>query len=77
MGAYKTAIRVYISVMAKKRRHSLTAGKAMIASIHKEMQKPRLTTSVRSKGRDRGAPITKQPGAGSAKTKVSRARRAE
>ncbi len=50
---------------------------AMIASIHKEMQKPRLTASVRSEGRDRGAgaTLTKHPGADLEKTKVSKAGR--
>jgi hypothetical protein len=59
--------------MAKKRKHSMAAENAMIASIHKEMQKPRLTASVRGEGRDRGAPVTKQPGADSEKAKVSKA----
>jgi hypothetical protein len=75
LGAYSAAIGVYISKMAKKRKHSLAAGKAMIASIHKEMQKPRLTASVRGGGRDRDAPVTKQPGADSGKAKVSKAAR--
>jgi len=47
----------------------------MIASVHKEMQKPRLTMSVRSEGRDRDAPVTKQPGVDSEKAKVSNAGR--
>jgi hypothetical protein len=57
--------------MAKKTKHSMAAGKAMIASIHKEMQKPRLTMSVRSDGRDQGAPVTKQPGTAPEKAQVS------
>jgi hypothetical protein len=57
--------------MVKKRKHSMAAGKAMIASIHKEMQKPRLTMSVRSQGIDRGVPVTKQPGTDPAKAQVS------
>jgi hypothetical protein len=75
LGAYRAAIGVYISRMVKKRKHSLAAGKAMIASVHKEMQKPRLTMSVRSEGRDRDAPVTKQPGVDSEKAKVSNAGR--
>jgi hypothetical protein len=47
----------------------------MIASVHKEMQKPRLTMSVRSAGKDRGAPVTKQPAADPRKTRVSKAGR--
>jgi mannitol-1-phosphate/altronate dehydrogenase len=52
--------------MAKKK-HSITAGRATVASIHKEMQKPRLTASVRSQGRDQIAPLAKQPGTDSQK----------
>ena len=55
-------IGVYISRMIKKRKHSMTAGRATVASIHKEMQKPRLTASVRSAQRGKSAPVAKQPG---------------
>jgi hypothetical protein len=63
--------------MAKKIKHLLAAGKATIASVHKEMQKPRLTASVRSAGRGRGAPVTKQPGADPQNAQVSKAGRKE
>jgi len=55
----------------------LAAGRAMIASVHKEMQKPRLTTSVRNEGRARSVPATKQPGADYEKAQVSEAGRKE
>jgi len=50
----------------------MAAGRAIVASIHKEMQKPRLTASVRSKGRNHAAPVAKQPGTDSGKAKVSK-----
>jgi hypothetical protein len=53
----------------------MAAGRAIIASINKEMQKPRLTTSVRSEGRDQAAPVAKQPGTDSGKARVSKSAR--
>jgi hypothetical protein len=50
----------------------MAAGRAIVASIHKEMQMPRLTASVRSKGRNQAAPVAKQPGADSGKAKISK-----
>jgi hypothetical protein len=47
--------------MVNKKKRSLTAGRALIASIDKEMQKPRLTASVRSEDRDQALPVAKQP----------------
>jgi len=41
--------------MVTKRKHSTAAERATLASIDKEMQKPRLTTSVRGDGRDEAA----------------------
>src|ERR1700722_10350191 len=64
-------IGVYISRMVKKSKPSMTAGRATVASIHKEMQKPRLTASVRSAERDQAAPVAKQPRTGSGKAQVS------
>jgi len=48
----------------------MAAGRAIVASIHKEMQKPRLTASVRRKVRNQAAPVAKQPGTDSGKAKV-------
>ena len=55
-----------------KRKAPKEAGRATVASIHKEMQKPRLTASVRSAGRDHAAPVEKRPGPGSAKAPVAK-----
>jgi hypothetical protein len=45
----------------KKRNNPRKSAKTTIASIKREMQKPRLTESVRSDGRDQGAPVAEQP----------------
>jgi hypothetical protein len=63
--------------MVKKKKHSTTVGRTTVASINEEMQKPRLTTSVRSAERDQGAPVETQPGTDSGKAKVSEPGRKE
>jgi hypothetical protein len=47
--------------MMKKRNNSIKRARTSIASVNKEMQKPRLTESVRNDGRDQVAPVAEQP----------------
>jgi hypothetical protein len=61
--------------MVTKRKHPTAAERATLASIHKEMQKPRLTMSVRGEQRDQAAPVAKQPGTDSGKARVSKSGR--
>jgi hypothetical protein len=70
-------IGVYISRMVKKRKDSTAAERATVASIRKEMQKPRLTASVRNEGTDEAAPVAKEPGTYSGKAQVSKSGRKE
>ena len=51
----------YGGMMKKKRNNSRESARTTIASIKIEMQKPRLTESVRNHGRDRVAPAAEQP----------------
>jgi hypothetical protein len=45
----------------KKRNNPRESASTTIASIKREMQKPRLTESVRNDGRDQVAPVAEQP----------------
>ena len=63
--------------MVKKRKHSMTVGRATVASIGKEMQKPRLTASVRTAERDLAAKVAKQPRTVPGKAQVSKSGRNE
>jgi hypothetical protein len=65
-------IRVYISIMVTKRQHSTAAERANLASIYKEMQKPRPTTSARGEGRDQAA---QRPATDSGKARVPKSER--
>jgi len=47
--------------MKKQKRESKGPARTTIASIKREMQKPRLTESVRNDGRDQVAPVAEQP----------------
>jgi hypothetical protein len=47
--------------MKKKRNNPRESARTTIASIKREMQKPRLTESVRNDGRDPVAPVAEQP----------------
>jgi hypothetical protein len=47
--------------MKKKRNIPKESAKTTIASIKREMQKPRLTESVRNDGGDQVAPVAEQP----------------
>jgi hypothetical protein len=49
--------------MMKNSKDSIVPARTTIASVHKEMQKPRLTESVRNHGRGQVAPAMKQPSA--------------
>jgi hypothetical protein len=49
--------------MMKNSKESIVPARTTIASVHKEMQKPRLTESVRNHGRGQAAPAMKQPSA--------------
>ena len=51
----------YGGMMKKKRNNSRESARTTIASIKIEMQKPRLTESVRNDGRDQVAPAAEQP----------------
>jgi hypothetical protein len=45
----------------KKKKNPRESARTTIASIKTEMQKPRLTESVRNDGRDQVAPVAEQP----------------
>jgi hypothetical protein len=47
--------------MMKKKNNSRESARTTIASIKREMQKPRLTESVRNDGGDQGVPVAEQP----------------
>ena len=53
--------------MMKKRKNPIRIPRTTIASVNKEMQKPRLTESVRNEGRDHAVPVAKELLAHSAK----------
>jgi hypothetical protein len=53
--------------MMKKTKNPIKRARTTIASVNKEMQKPRLTESVRNGGRDHAATTAEQPSAHSAK----------
>jgi hypothetical protein len=55
----------------------MTVGRATVASIHKEMQKPRLTASVNTAERGLAAPVAKQPSTGSGKAQAPESGRKE
>jgi hypothetical protein len=46
--------------MTKKRNYSITPAKTTIASVHEEMQKPRLTASVRDGEREQAVAAAEQ-----------------
>jgi hypothetical protein len=64
-------IRVYISGMRKKSKDSMTPARATIASVQKEMQKPRLTASVRNGGTDQAVPVAEKSLARSRRARAS------
>jgi hypothetical protein len=45
----------------KKRTNPRESARTTVASIKREMQKPRLTESVRNDGKDEVAPVAEQP----------------
>ena len=47
--------------MMKKRKNRKETARATISSVKREMQKPRLTESVRNDGRSQTAPIVDEP----------------
>jgi hypothetical protein len=47
--------------MMKKRQNLKNLGRTTIASVKREMQKPRLTESVRNDGKDQAAPVVEEP----------------
>jgi hypothetical protein len=53
--------------MMKKTKNPIKRARTTIASVNKEMQKPRLTESVRNGGKDQAAPTAEQPFADCAK----------
>jgi len=57
--------------MTKKRKYSIAPAKTTIASVYEEMQKPRLTASVRDGEREQAVPATEQVSARSRRVRVS------
>jgi hypothetical protein len=57
--------------MKKKGKTPITAARTTVASVKKEMQKPRLTESVRNNGKLLDIPVAKQPAARPARVRVS------
>jgi hypothetical protein len=53
--------------MMKKTKNPIKRARTTIASVNKEMQKPRLTESVRNGGRDHAAATAEQPSVNSPK----------
>jgi len=51
----------------KKKNNPVETARTTIASVNREMQKPRLTESVRNGGKDQAAVIAEKPPARSAK----------
>jgi hypothetical protein len=47
----------------RKKRNVTETKRTTIASVKREMQKPRLTESVRSHGRDHAEPVLEEPAA--------------
>jgi hypothetical protein len=47
--------------MKKKKNNPVKAARTTIASVNREMQKPRLTESVRDGGKDRTVPVAEKP----------------
>jgi hypothetical protein len=47
--------------MIKKRQNLKDPAMTTIASVKREMQKPRLTESVRNDGKDQAAPVVEEP----------------
>jgi hypothetical protein len=47
--------------MRKKRQNLKDTARTTIASVKREMQKPRLTESVRNEGRDLADPLVEEP----------------
>jgi hypothetical protein len=57
--------------MRQKSKDSIVPARTTIASVQKEMQKPRLTESVRNNGRDQVVPAAKPPSARPERARVS------
>ena len=53
--------------MMKKKKNRLEIARKIISDVNREMQKPRLTESVRNDGRYQAAPLVKEPTARSAR----------
>ena len=53
--------RQYCGMLKKKSNNSRESARTTIASIKREMQKPRLTESVRNDGRDQDAQVAERP----------------
>jgi hypothetical protein len=51
----------------KKSKNRLEIARKIISDVNREMQKPRLTESVRNDGIDQAAPVAKAPSARSAR----------
>jgi hypothetical protein len=50
-----------------KRKSPIETAKTTIASVKREMQKPRMTESARIEGKDHAAPVVDKPPTGSEK----------
>jgi hypothetical protein len=48
-------------MMKKKKKNPIETARTTISSIKREMQKPRLTESVRNDGIDQAAPVAEEP----------------
>jgi hypothetical protein len=57
--------------MKKKGTAPIAPARTTVASVKKEMQKPRLTESVRNDGKPRATAMAKQPAAHPARVRVS------
>jgi hypothetical protein len=47
--------------MTKNKKLLISTERTTVADLKREMQKPRLTESVRNDGRDLAAPVTEEP----------------
>jgi hypothetical protein len=47
--------------MTNKKRNRIEIARKIISSVKREMEKPRLTESVRNGGRDQAAPVVEDP----------------
>ena len=62
-----SALSVLVFMKKKNRKNRLEIARKIISDIKREMQKPRLTESVRNDVRYQAAPVVKEPSARSAR----------